>query len=143
MDTSTIMILVVFAIVGSAIFALIYYKMIGTIISLIVFGLLTYWVGKEFDEVIGVIFFFIGFVPFMKVPIIIDAAFGVYNAHHKRNDERAINHLHGAAYLRAKERRARMEAAADEYERRMAQAEAEYKRTGKPIDEEELFGLKK
>ncbi|MCL1834451.1 MAG: hypothetical protein FWG49_08125, partial [Leptospirales bacterium] len=104
---------------------------------------LTYKVGCEFGEILGIVFFFMGFVPFMSVPFVIDAAFGVFNAHHRRNDERSIAHLHGEAYLRAKQMQDEAKAGRDEYYRIMAEAEEESKRTGKPIDIDELFGIKK
>ena len=126
----------------SGLWSLFHYRMFGTLISLAIFCYITYWVGSEFGGILGIVFFFMAFVPFMSVPFIIDAAFTAFNAHHRRNDERAIKHLKGEALIRYREMQARVKAGRDEYYRKMAAAEEEFKRTGKPIDREELFGNK-
>jgi hypothetical protein len=140
--TADIIIIVVIIILALGAWALIYYRMIGTIIGLIVFTGACIWIGSTFGGIIGVIAFVGGFIPFMKIPFIIDVAHGVFNAHHKRNDERAINHLKGEALMRHLAMKEAIAAGAASHKRKMAEAEAEYQRTGKPIDREELFGNK-
>jgi len=60
----------------------------ATLASFIIFLIISLWLGS-YSGFIGVVFFCMCFFPSLKFTLSIDIARGVYNDHHRRNDERA------------------------------------------------------
>ena len=63
--------------------------MVATLTAFVISLLFACFVGSYTDYILGIIAFCMSFFPALKVSIALDLGAGLYNNHHKRNDNRA------------------------------------------------------
>jgi len=91
--------IIIFSIVGVIALVAIYYRMLSILFTLIASGIIAIWAGSYLGSTAGIIIFCVIFFPALKVAFIVDAAFGLYDNHHSRNDVRAMRSAESQKFI--------------------------------------------